>query len=359
MSGRKTLRVLVVVCLVAIGAVVGASVAGGSTHTKSRSTAPIDSLLAWIKSNKKAPKTFKIAYVKQDANNPYTIAALNGAKAAAKKYGATLKVYDARFNPTTQVQQFQDAVTAYKAHKFDAFLVEPVAGAVVCSIAKNAIKAGIPISVVNVPLCGVDGYMAGTVGYAGMQLQRYHNAHIENALKSCKAACEAAVITGPVGFENVTKEQKALKQLLPKYPNVKIVSNQATDYSAPDAYKKMRDALTAHPKISLVISGWDDEILGVVQAITQAGKKPGTDVRIYSNGADKTGVGLIKKGQMTATAVLMPREEGQYGIEMLMRYLITKQKTTGTVWLGDSPLVKQLGSLFVTKANVNRWKPEY
>jgi len=39
----------------------------------------------------------------------------------------------------------------------------------------------------------------------------------------------------------------------------------------------------------MVISPWDDATRGAEQAIIAAGKKPGTDVRIYSMGATKDG----------------------------------------------------------------------
>lgn len=370
---RKTWRPAVSLVAVGVTALSLAACSGngnggsGGSGSASKSSdaeisgAPLEQIQAWIKKNAKADRTFHIAWLKADAKNPYTLAEQRGGLAAAKRYGAQVKVFDASFNPNTQSQQLQDALTGYDAKKYDGIVVEPVAGVVLCPRVKQAIARGVPVAVDNQPLCGDDGYTQGTVGYAGVQLQRYFDQHAEYAFKSCKGKpCKAVVITGPVGFDVTTKLQTSLKKLKSKYPNVKVVANQASDFSAQKGLQIMRDALTANPDIEVVISQWDDEMTGVAQAVKQAGKKPGTDVRIYSNGADQTGIKLLRSGDMTETSLLMPYEEGNYAMEEMMRYLITKQKTVGTVWLPQLPLVTDgPGSMFITAANADDWKPEY
>src|SRR6266508_4208317 len=91
---------------------------------------------------------------------------------AAKKYGASVKVYDAKFNPNNQFRQLQDAITAYKGGQFDAIVVTPVAGSVICNQVKKAIADGIPIELANLSVCGDKGYRPGAIGYVGMQQQR-------------------------------------------------------------------------------------------------------------------------------------------------------------------------------------------
>jgi len=341
----------------------GGSTAAGepeSTGTLSEEQA-LAQTLAWIEQEPKQDEDLHIAWLKADAKNPYTIAEQRGGLDAAKRYGADVKVFDASFNPTTQFQQFQDALTGYESGEYDGLIVEPVAGEVICPRVQQALDKGVPIGVDNLPLCGDDGYTGGAVGYAGVQRQRYFDEHVKYAFESCEGKpCEVAVIAAPVGFDVNTKLQTALKKLGPEFPNVDVVTNQASDFSAQDGYKIMRDTLTAHPNVSVVISEWDDQMTGVVKAIEQAGKKPGTDVRIYSNGADKTGVGLLKEGRMTESTLLLPYEEGNYAMEQMIRFLQTGKKTPGTVWLPMAPIVKEgPGTMFITKENADKWTPEY
>ncbi len=333
---------------------------GGEEKTLTEEEA-LQQTLSWIEEKPKQGEELNIAWLKADAKNPYTIAEKEGGLAAAERYGANVKVFDAGFNPATQFQQFQDALTGYESGQYDGIVVEPVAGEVLCPRVKQAIEQGVPIAVDNQPLCGDDGYTEGAVGYAGVQLQRYFDEHVKYAFESCEGKpCEVAVITGPVGFDVTTKLETALENNEPEFPNVKVVANQASEFSAQEGFQIMRDTLTSHPDVSVVISEWDDEMTGVAQAIEQSGKKPGSDVRIYSNGADKTGIKLIDEGRITESTLLMPYEEGNFAMEQMIRFLITGKKTPGTAWLPMAPIVKEgPGTMFITKENASEWKPEY
>jgi ABC-type sugar transport system substrate-binding protein len=361
-----------VVGLLAAGCGSSGSSGGGDTGTQAGAGAgaggaaqsggdALQQTLEFGKSGQRPAKKLTVAWVKADATNPYTLSEKQGGMDAAGKFGVDVKMFAASFNPATQAQQLQNALTGYQAGRYQGILVEPVAGQVICPQLKAAIAKGVPVAIDNSPICGGDGYFEGSIGYAGMQIQPFFDQHVENAFKSCAGKpCQAAVITGPVGFDNVTRLQNAVKTMSKRYPNVKVVVNQPTDFSAAQASRVMRNALTAHPGINLVVTDWDDMMVGVVQAIKDAGKQPGTDIRLYSNGADKTGVQLIQSGEMNESSVLMPYEEGNYAMTQLIRYLVTKQKTPGTVFLADSPVIKEgPGSIFITKDNVDKWKPEY
>ena len=68
-------------------------------------------MLAFDKTGVKPKKRYRIAYLTECINNPYCGTRLKGMKAAAKKYGFTFKIYDANFNPATQLKLTQDAAT--------------------------------------------------------------------------------------------------------------------------------------------------------------------------------------------------------------------------------------------------------
>ena len=76
-------------------------------------------------------------------------------------------------------------------------------------------------------------------------------------------------------------------------------SDEPGNFDPRVALVKIQNALLAHPDITVVLSSWDDMTRGVEQAIEAAGKKPGTDIRIYSIGATKDGVDKVKAGVYT------------------------------------------------------------
>jgi ABC-type sugar transport system substrate-binding protein len=317
--------------------------------------------MAWAASGTKATKKYRIAWVKEDASlESYTQNETKAGLTVAKKYGATVKVYDAKFNPQQQFRDLQDAITAYKAGQYDAIVVTPVAGSVICNQVKTAIKQGIPIEIENLSVCGDKGYHPGAIGYVGMQQQRAEDEDYRVAFSSCKTPCNALVITGPVGFDLTVRDNIAIKKARKKYPKVHVVAVQAGDFTPTAWFGIARQALTAHPEIDMISTNWDDSVTGVIRAVKQAGKTPGKDVRIFSVGGDSLGIRLVKTGQLEATDIVSPYHDGLYAMEQVMRFLITGKKTVGSVWPGEAPFItKTVGSRVLTKANIRKWKPEY
>jgi ABC-type sugar transport system substrate-binding protein len=336
--------------------------AGGYITTPAQDKKALQDTLAWMaQKGVKPKKSYRIAWVKEDAGlESYTQNETRGGLEVAKKYGGTVKVYDAKFNPNQQFRDLQDAITGYKAGQFDAIVVTPVAGAVVCNQVKQAIKAGIPIETENLSVCGDKGYTPGAIGYVGMQQQRAEDQDYDYQFSTCKTPCKALVITGPIGFDLTTRDNIAIKKAAKKYPNVKIVANQAAPFTPTDWYKVARQALTAHSDIQMISTNWDDSVVGVIRAVKQAGKTPGKDIKIYSVGGDKLGVNLVKSGQIEATGIVSPYHDGIYAMEQVFRYLITGKKTVGSLWPGEAPFItKTVGSRVLTKANIGKWKPEF
>lgn len=339
-----------------------AAPANGYQTTSAQDARVLRETLAWIaQPSVKPKKKYRIAWVKEDQSlESYTQKETQGGLDAAKKYGASVKIYDAKFNPNNQFRQLQDAITAYKGGQFDAIVVTPVAGSVICNQVKKAIADGIPIELENLSVCGDKGYRPGAIGYVGMQQQRAEDQDSEVAFSSCKTPCNALVITGPVGFDLTNRDNIAVKKAAKKYPNVKILAVQAGPFTPTAWYQIARQQLTAHPDIDMISTNWDDSVVGVIRAVKQAGKTPGKDVKIFSVGGNSLGIRLIKTGQIEATNIVSPYHDGLYAMHQAFRFLITGKRSVGSLWPGDAPFItKTVGNRVLTKANVAKWKPEY
>jgi ABC-type sugar transport system substrate-binding protein len=356
-----------------VAVLVTAGLAGGGTAaqrhdavtayntTPAQDAQVLKDTLAWSAHPQKAKKKYRIAWVKEDASlESYTQKETKGGLDVAKSFGASVKVYDAKFNANQQFRDLQDAITAYKAGQYDAILVTPVAGSVVCNQVKQAIAQHIPIEIENISVCGDKGYHPGAIGYVGMQQQIAEDEDYKVAFASCKSPCNALVITGPTGFDLTLRDNIAIKKMRAKYPNVHIVSIQPGAFTPTAWYQIARQQLTAHPDINMISTNWDDSVVGVIRAVKQAGKTPGKDVTIFSVGGDSLGVSLVKSGDLAATDIVSPYHDGYYAMQQVFRYLITGKRSVGSLWPGDAPFITEtVGSRVLTKTNVGKWKPEY
>jgi ABC-type sugar transport system substrate-binding protein len=312
-------------------------------------------VLAFDKTGAKPAKKYRIAYLAECTSNPYCQTRLKGIQAAANKYGFEFKVFDANFNPQTQLQRVQDAV----AQGFDGYVFAPVAGVPGCNLWQRFLKpTGKPIVTLDVPMCNNADYTPGVAATVTMVRQAFFNAHVDNAFRSCTSACKVAAIGGFTGSDLFTVWERAIAQAKAKFPKVQVVSDQPGNYDPGVALRVIGDALRAHPDLNMVISPWDDMTRGAEQAIVAAGKQPGKDVRIYSTGATKIGLQRVTQGTWNETSIFLPFEESYYAAVALMMALQGKP-VNAYVNEAEMPAVTKLGSIHVTRQNAASFRPKY
>lgn len=317
---------------------------------------PMEQTLAFIAAGQKPEAGKKIAYLTECVNNPYCGARLKGVQDAAKEYGMDLKVFDANFNPQTQLTQVQDAIT----QGFDGYVFMPVADGPGCAAYKLLEATGAPVATGNSPMCGNADYTEGTLGMVAMQTEKFFQDHVENAFATCEGECEAMAVGGYVGSDLFTRWENAIKAAAAKYPNVKVVVDQPGDFDPKKALQVTQDALKAHPNISIAVSSWDDMTRGVEEGVKAAGEVPGKDVKIFSVGGTKDAISRIEKGDWNGTSILLPYEEAYYPVVQLARFFSTGESTPGFTNLAEAPTVTDgPGSVYLTADNAGSFTAEY
>ena len=301
-------------------------------------------------------KSYRIAYLTECVNNPYCQARLKGMNDAAAKYGFEFKIFDANFNPAAQLKMVQNAIT----EGFDGYLFAPAATAPGCTMWKRHLEPlDEPVVSLDLPMCKDADYSPGLAATVTMQRQVYYNAHVDFAFESCTEPCKVAAVGGFVGSDLFGFWENAIEQAKAKYPNADVVVDEPGNFDPRVALEKIQNALLAHPDITVVLSSWDDMTRGVEQAIEAAGKKPGTDIRIYSIGATKDGVDKVKRGIYNETTVLLPWEESYYAAVALIAAL-EGEPVNGYVNEAELPAVTEgPGTIIITKENADTISPNY
>ncbi len=317
---------------------------------------PLGQTLTYIDSGKNPPNHPKVAFIEACTSNTYCQAGLQGAKDAATKFGMEMKLYDSNFSSDTELKNAQDAVQ----QGFAGYVFAPLTQAGGCSVLKQLKATGKPVVNDNSPMCGNADYTPGTTGFVAVQTAAYFQRHFEYAFKSCTSTCEALVVDAPITSDLYKLWESALAVAKTKYPNVKVVVDRPTDFVPAKTLQVTQDALQTHPNISMVVSPWDDATRGAEQAIVAAGKKPGTDIRIYSMGATKDGLAKVVAGTWTETTIFLPYEESYYAFAQLARKLATGKDTPGYTDLAGAPsVVDGPGDIYITKDNANKFHPKY
>ena len=294
-----------------------------------------------------------IAYLAEcTAVNTYCQTRLRGAEDIANDAGAELVVFDANFDPATQLTQVQDAVQ----RGFDGYLFSPVAAASGCSDFAALTETGKPVATINSPMCGDTDYTEGAVGFVAMQTKEFFYRHVENAFASCEDECEAVAVGGYAGTDLFARWESAIRRRR----------------EAPERHRRRQPAGQLRPR------------LGTDRRAGRARREPRrVDHRLVVGRHDarrrpggrrrrRRGRAHLQRGRhegrrreggrrhVERHSVLLPYEESAYGMAQLVKALATGEDTPGFTFLADAPvLLDGPGSIFITADNAATFSPEY
>jgi len=216
---------------------------------------------------KKAPKTgnrYRIAFAAQGPTNSWGLTSEEALKYEAKKKGVDVLYASANGDATTQV----DNISQLASQNPDAMVVVPM-GAGITGQVKAAAKQGIPVVLCSGRLDGD----SGAVSTVTRQYELLGTMYADWLATKIGGKGQVAILSGLAGVPTAEFQKAAALKAFAKYPGIKIVTTQYTQWSPTTAKKVAANLVTKYPNLAGIWSdsGYGD--LGVVQAYTEAGKK--------------------------------------------------------------------------------------
>ena len=89
-------------------------------------------------------------------------------------------------------------------------------------------------------------------------------------------------------------------------PHLKIVASQTGEFTRAKGKEVMAAFLKANPKIDVLFAHNDDMGLGAIEAIEEAGLKPGKDIKIVTIDAVHDGMVALSQGKINFIAECSP-----------------------------------------------------
>lgn len=304
-----------------------------------------------------AASDLRIALFSAATNNEYLQAGITGAQEAAAAAGAQIDIFDGKFDPQEQFNQLQSALAS---GKYNAFVVEPNDGNMVCDFLTGEVAdAGILVSIFNQPICdratmpGDEVHEPGTVTFVGGQTLDVYQAWIDQIISENPDGAKVAVISGPDLNANTINLNTALATLS-NTPGFEVVTNQVTDYSTPKAYEAAQAILQANPDLDLIISNYSGMTQGIVEA-AEAADKVG-QVKIYDMGGNTWAIDAVKSGQISQTVMFLPKQEGYDAVQAVIDF-VNGTAVAPFINLTESDALP--GSPYVTIDNAADFTAEY
>jgi inositol transport system substrate-binding protein len=245
----------------------------------------------------------------------------------AKSYpdGVQLQFEDARSDVVKQLSQ----VESFISQKVDAIVVNPVDTAATRKITEAAVKAGIPLVYVNRRPDDLK-LPKGVVTVASNDLEA-GEMQMQYLAEKMGGKGDIVILLGDLANNSTTNRTKGVKEVLAKYPNIKVEQEQTGIWLRDKGMTLVNDWLTQGRKFDAVVANNDDMAIGAAMALSQAGVDKGS---VLIAGVDGTpdGLNAIKKGNMTVSVFQDAKGQADGSIDTAVK-MAKNEPVEQAVWV--------------------------
>jgi len=236
-------------------------------------------------------------------------------KEEAKKRGINLKFYDAQQRQENQIK----AIKAFIRQKVDAIILAPVVETGWEPVLRDAKRANIPVVLVDrmidvsddslfTAFVGPDSIEEGRV--AGRLLAKFVN-----------GKANIVELQGTTGSAPAISRKKGFAEVIAKYPDMKIIASQDGNFTRTNGKEVMEAFIKSKGKqINAVFGHNDDMAIGAIQAMEEAGMKPGEEIIVVSVDAVHGAFEAMIAGTLNATVECNPLL-GPYAFDLVEKII--------------------------------------
>ncbi|MFI1395356.1 substrate-binding domain-containing protein [Streptomyces sp. NPDC020681] len=296
----------------------------------------------------KPGKAVTIGFAGPQADHGWLNAINENAKSRAKKYSeVTLEITEGSNDTAAQIGQVQTLINK----KVDVLVILPADGKALTQIGLQAMKAGIPVINLDRIFASPQAYRCWIGGdNYGMGLNAGN--YIGQQLKD-KPNAKVIELAGMDNLELTKQRTQGFDDALKNYPNIKKVARQAAEFTVESGQAKMAQLLQAQSQFDALWNHDDDQGVGALRAIAQAGRK---DFLMVGGAGAKSAMDAIKADNSVLKAtVLYPPTMAASAIDLART--LGQAKGIGGLAELEIPASITLYSAVVTKDNVDEYLP--
>jgi ribose transport system substrate-binding protein len=255
-----------------------------------------------------------------DTTNPFLSSMGNALTAEAKKYGMKVDLLNGAADNSTQLSDVQDLINKH----VNAILLTPSDPVAIIPGVKQANQAGIPVFALNSAIAS-GGKL---VTYIGDSDYQYGVAEGKLAAAAIHGHGNVAVLLGVLGDAPEVQRLSGIKNVLAKYPGIKIVTTEVDLWQNAKNLADTQDLLSKYPKgqLAAVIAEGPEMYVGAAYA-AKVGR---TDIKFIAGDYSQQVETAIKSGQLYGTVDQSPVLEGQLGARLAYDWLTGKKSAVKT-----------------------------
>lgn len=256
-------------------------------------------------------------------------------EAKGNEAGVQLVINDAQRSADKQVQQVENFI----AQKVDAIILNPCEVEASSPAVDKAVAAGIPIVNVN------SETKSAPTAFVGSRDEDSGRIAMEYIAQRLKGKGNVLMMDGFLGQAAQLKRDQGAREVLAKYPGLKLLAHQTAEWDRAKAMTLMENWLQSYgDKIDAVFAQNDEMGMGAVIALEQAKRKD--KVVVASVDAIADALEAVKIGRLDATVFQDARGQGGTAVEVALK-IVRKQPYEKQVFIPFQLVTKENVSSFL------------
>jgi galactofuranose transport system substrate-binding protein len=224
------------------------------------------------------------------------------------KSAAITSNIDLRFSDAQQKQENQiKALRSFIAQKVDVIAFSPVVETGWDTVLQEARAAKIPVILTDRAVTADSSLYVGFIGSDFVEEGRKAGRWVAETFKDAKDDVNIVELQGTVGAAPANDRKKGFEEIIASNPHLRIIRSQSGDFTRSKGKEVMEAFLKAETKkIHVLFAHNDDMAIGAIQAIEEAGKRPGSEILVVSVDAVKGAFEAMIAGKLNATIECNP-----------------------------------------------------
>lgn len=242
-----------------------------------------------------------VGFAQTGAESAWRTANTQSIRSEAEKRGIDLKFADGQSKQENQIRALRNFV----AQKVDYIILAPIVETGWEPVLRDAKRAKIPVVIMDREVKTDDASLYSC--FVGSNFYEEGRMAADWLAQNAKGKTRIVELQGEPGSAAANERRKAFGDAIAKHPEFKLIDSQSGNFRRSGGKEVMEAFLKKHGHdIEIVYSHNDDMALGAIQAIEEAGLKPGKDILIVSIDALKEAIQAIVDGKLNCTVECNP-----------------------------------------------------
>jgi simple sugar transport system substrate-binding protein len=247
-----------------------------------------------------AGKKIVVGFAQTGAESAWRTANTESMKSEAAKRGIDLRFADGQSKPENQIRAMRNFV----AQHVDAIVLAPLIETGWDPVLMEAKAAHIPVIIMDRKVQTSDDSLYAC--FVGSDFAEEGRLVAEWLAKNVGKG-RIIELQGEPGSAAANERRKAFADAIAKHPEFSIIDSQTGNFRRAEGKTVMEAMLKKHGHdFEILYSHNDDMALGAIQAIEEAGLKPGVDIKVVTIDAIKEALEAIKAGKINCSVECNP-----------------------------------------------------